>query len=74
MVFILAEMFSQEQEKGIDNLEHFFAGQPRSEQLGQFLLAAESEKGDERLPIKVVGKAKTHFAGVKIHNEYRRVV
>ena len=74
MVFILAEMFFQEQEKGIDNLEHFFAGQSRGKQFGQFLLAAESQKGDERLAIEVVGEAKTHFTGVEIHNEYPRGV
>ena len=74
MVFILAEMFSQEQEKGIDNLKHFFAGHSLGKQFGQFLLAAESQKGDERLAIEVVGEAKTHFAGVEVHNEYPREV
>lgn len=72
MVFILTEMFFQEQEKGIDNLKHFFAGHSLGEQFSQFSLAAELQKGDERLAIEVVGEAKTHFTGVEIHNEYPR--
>jgi len=55
MIFIFAEVFFKECEKGIDTLNDFVAGESLRENFGKFMSPAELQECLERLTVKVFG-------------------
>jgi hypothetical protein len=58
MVFLFAQVFSDEHHKLIRKVEDFLAGQPAAKNLYKLLSAAQTEKMGERTPVEFFGEAK----------------
>jgi hypothetical protein len=71
MVFILAEVFLEEAEKVVDNLNDFLTGHSGCQELGQLLLTAKPEESLKGLAVDLFGQAEAHFSGIKVHGRRR---
>jgi hypothetical protein len=61
VVFLFAEIFSEQSHEPIGKFEDLLTGESIAEQIGQLFLSSKLQKCGERLTIEFFGKSKTNF-------------